>query len=569
MKQTTLLKTLFLSSLFSLGSLQLQASNLSDGYCAAIRGNGDAMPAHWGAMSRLVQEYGMPKAMSGGSSASITMFLLDSLDLNLNVESNEEKALMIKSFQGYLEAMTQTPEGQAITSMVGDFPALKKVYETVIKLQQTPTDPDSIELILKHLDNLQLLLDSPEFTGLINNQFTDYLTQAIREGIRLTRNYDEPTYLQFSYRKEQIIAAVLNFGEFNAQTDATLFFRPGLIDFTSLSGLIGHMADFYSGIELLNTEAQKLVSTDMHNFLDMCAKGTEELTWREITVERPFCQQLLTRAVLTYLNYKSDGIAKESRIFDMIGDNIASFPSTSILKGDAHKSYLDGLKKFQSATNSNFASEFTINQSDLAFGYWGTPEQLSKVKSQLQKLFPHDVKSQKFLALGQRPWIEALATSPAEPGLSSLIPLTDDMTSAGGWSDLHPTLILRAHGCDNVIYVTRKGGESFFAQGVISRLTQIDGLDLSIYDGLDFEERYALNAEGNPHDIGPKASTWSRLYNMANPKSSLRKSMDQATAILCTDWDRHSSRENMDKLIADSMRADLIFTSPDKENLCL
>ena len=81
------------------------------GYCLAIRGNGNAAPAHWGAISRLVSERGMPIAMAGGSSASINMFLLESLSLNPIPQSDEERALMIKSFQGYLEVLAQTKEG--------------------------------------------------------------------------------------------------------------------------------------------------------------------------------------------------------------------------------------------------------------------------------------------------------------------------------------------------------------------------------------------------------------------------------------------------------------------------
>lgn len=85
------------------------------------------MPAHWGALSQVVQKKGLPKAMAGGSSASISMFLLESLSLNPLLENNTQKSLMIKSFQGYFEALTQTAEGQALMAMVGDASALKEV----------------------------------------------------------------------------------------------------------------------------------------------------------------------------------------------------------------------------------------------------------------------------------------------------------------------------------------------------------------------------------------------------------------------------------------------------------
>ncbi|MBC7371421.1 MAG: hypothetical protein H7326_07650 [Bdellovibrionaceae bacterium] len=82
-----------------------------------------------------------------------------------------------------------------------------------------------------------------------------------------------------------------------------------------------------------------------------------------------------------------------------------------------------------------------------------------------------DAKSQKFLSLGESTWAKVLSLSPAEPGLSSSLAISRTMRSAGGWSDLHPTLVLKAAGCENIIYVARKGDESPFAQNVFRRLT--------------------------------------------------------------------------------------------------
>ena len=91
-----------------------------DRYCAAIRGNGELMPAHWGSFSKLVERYGLPSAMAGGSSASITMFLLESVSLNKLAKSKIEKALLIKSFEGYFETLSQTKEGKAMLSLMSE-----------------------------------------------------------------------------------------------------------------------------------------------------------------------------------------------------------------------------------------------------------------------------------------------------------------------------------------------------------------------------------------------------------------------------------------------------------------
>jgi hypothetical protein len=177
----------------------------------------------------------------------------------------------------------------------------------------------------------------------------------------------------------------------------------------------------------------------------------------------------------------------------------------------------------------------------------------------------NDEKSKKFMSLGEASWLSALSTSPAEPGLSNLVDINKDLISAGGWNDLHPTLVLKAYGCKDIVYVTRKGGESVFAQGVIKKLTDIDGFNWEEWAGLTADERREKNANGNDLDLGADASLWSKLYNMANPKSSIRNSMSAATTIVCTDWDRYDSRKDMNALIEDA------FTSPwltDSREIC-
>ncbi|MBC7372284.1 MAG: hypothetical protein H7326_12000 [Bdellovibrionaceae bacterium] len=92
------MKKAFLLPDFSLFLADVAPQAQAGNYCAAIHGNGELMPAHWGAMSSLVEENGMPEAMAGGSSVSITIFLLEGVSLNPLFKTESEKALMIKSF---------------------------------------------------------------------------------------------------------------------------------------------------------------------------------------------------------------------------------------------------------------------------------------------------------------------------------------------------------------------------------------------------------------------------------------------------------------------------------------
>jgi len=68
----------------SLSVLLATPSHASADYCLALRGNGEAQPAHWGALAQLVENMGLPKAQSGGSSAAVSSFLLENIAANLN-----------------------------------------------------------------------------------------------------------------------------------------------------------------------------------------------------------------------------------------------------------------------------------------------------------------------------------------------------------------------------------------------------------------------------------------------------------------------------------------------------
>ena len=102
---------IFLATIF-LPSAALAGS--CESYCVGVRGNGEAEPAHLGALSRMVEEYGMPKAMAGGSSATITMFFTESIRSNAKVEKEQDsekkrklQALMLKSMPEFMAAMTK------------------------------------------------------------------------------------------------------------------------------------------------------------------------------------------------------------------------------------------------------------------------------------------------------------------------------------------------------------------------------------------------------------------------------------------------------------------------------
>jgi len=86
-----------------------------------------------------------------------------------------------------------------------------------------------------------------------------------------------------------------------------------------------------------------------------------------------------------------------------------------------------------------------------------------------------------------------------------------------------------------VIYVTRRGGESPFAQGVAKRL-------------------FSTKENDTNADLLLR-----KLYDLGNPQSSMRQSLDQADAVLCTDWNRFDIKAGVKDMIRDSYRSSPYF----------
>lgn len=542
-------------------------------YCAAIRGNGELMPAHWGSMARLTERYGMPAGMAGGSSASITMFLMESISLNKIAQTDNEKALLIKSIEGYMETLSQTDDGKAIIGLLADKQKLTKIVQSLVATQGKPTGETAQEILMfkmKHMHEIQQLMTSLDLKEIINPEILQYIQVTIGMSKQLKDSPNETLQGQVDYRYSQIQQAIQNFGKFNTITDNTLFFRPGVISFEKVAMLFGRMANFYAGYELGDDNTVKSnVDSQMAVFLKACGTNSNGKSWQEIAVQKLTptseytCRQIFGKAVLDYRaefkNLQSQGIKFKLRVNDKIGDHLATFPTTSVIvknpknAKDAVTSYLKTHTEYLATTDKDFGKDYKVHPTQYQFGYWGNENGLNEIKNNLG----NDKKSKKFRSLGDASWLAALSTSPAEPGLARILPIMGktDVLSAGGWDDLHPTLVLKAVGCKNVIYVTRRGGDSMFGQGVIEKLTHIGGFDWKEWEGLTSDQKRLKNAMGNKNDIGINASSWSKIYNLSNPESSFSKSLKAADAVWCTNWDMMDVKNGMHTVVADGYNA--------------
>jgi hypothetical protein len=177
--------------------------------------------------------------------------------------------------------------------------------------------------------------------------------------------------------------------------------------------------------------------------------------------------------------------------------------TTAVLEGPAIAAWKKARAAYVSGDHKSGDIPFDIKFGDVKFGYWGSKEDLDKVASGTAR--GSDAKSKKMTSLGDATWKEALTASPAEPGLSRFVELEGGRISAGGWSDLAPTLVLDALGCERTIYVTREGDEAGFASKIAK-------------------------------ELGMAEADWKALYDLGSPKSAYNVSLERAAAVWCTNW---------------------------------
>lgn len=536
-------------------TLSLGSTAFGADYCLAIRGNGELEPAHWGGAARIIEALGLPKAQAGGSSATITMMLIDAIASNrliIQARGDQKKAdaaLLLKSLEGFLLQLTDTDQWRDFLKLYREIGQLKKAgWSTDLKqlLDNAATmKPDQARAFLQaNAELIERNYATGVRLGFISQTSYAPLFQALnrlRQGgmgdadlasdLRVARFYAHELY-----------TAISVFGNFDAQTDTNLFFRPGLVDFDKLADQFGRIAEFYSMASASPAE-QEVWS----KFLGDCADASKGTTWDKLVASRPQCSQELAQLMRMHFQGAPRSFASKP-----LGSMIPSFPSTAVLIGKAHADAEKAQAEYRTALDPNFGNSFKIQDSDeVRFGYWGRPNMLATAA---QHLDSSDEKSRRFLNLGDGTWKQVLGLSPAEPGLSpfkSFVSHGTPMTSAGGWADLHPVLILKAAGCENVVYLTRRGGESLFGQGVAKRLLGYSR-SWSLLNSSSDEAKLAnakINNNGDPNDM---TSLWSRLYNLANRNSSFKRALINADAVLCTDWDSHEITEGVRPMIEDA-----------------
>ncbi len=451
--------------------------------CVGVRGNGPKIFAHFAGMAMVHERYGQIVGVAGGSSGSITSFLTESMYANPALydcgdETCDSRmvglrvALMFKSLPAYVGFLSTTEEALAFQTVA---PILARAQEAGVGELIDNGDAEAA------LEALNTVLASEDLRDLVNPEVLELLDSS-------------PDTL---FHLEDLWAALQNFGAFAVDSDR-IFVRPGFVSFEALGEKFGRIGSFYAGYGVENSEQWKA-------WFDACAEPSLGKGWNEIaTLEGPGGATCGDAYFGMLTNWREDWIANEdtyqNRVDDRVGVHMTALVSTSVITGESVQTFADAREAYKLAQPYSF----DINFDDVKFGYWGQEGDLDTVAG--DPMGYGDEKTSRFVSLGQKTWREALAFSPAEPGLERALEIDAMTVSAGGWSDLAPTLVLKNVGCDKVVLITREGEvEGGFGPSVAELL-------------------------------GMSAETNTALYDL-DGDSSVRKSLEESDATLCTNWD--------------------------------
>ena len=480
--------------------------------CAAVRGNGESILTHFASLSRIVEHYGKVDGMAGGSSGSITTFTYESMHKNPAMHRcgtracspNAEAAriaLALKSVQGYANVVGDSEEAISIKGLAATAAKLQADYAARgIGALGTSETAEAAK-------RLREVLSVPEVRAIVNPEVFTMLADV--------------AHLEFNVN--EIKTSIAQLGAFSVD-DNRLFFRSGVLNWLALAQLFGRVGDFYAGYGPSD-------KAGMSAWLDACAEPARDKPWSE-TAAVPMASGETCGTAFGALvkDYRVKARAAEgtyaSRIDERVGDPkspLRKLVSTAVLEREAVSKYKAARARYVTGEFKSGSIPFEPAFADVNFGYWGSDADLERVKGNPERF--EDLKTKKFSSLGNAPWREILSASPAEPGLSRFVELSDGRFSAGGWSDLAPALVLKNLGCEQVVYVTREGDESGFATKI------------------------AKNA-------GMSESDWKNLYDLGSETSSYARSVAAADAVWCTNWNGFTDAQ-MSAEVLDAFNAPL------------
>ena len=488
------------------------------------------------ALARLLENYGPIDGIAGGSSASATSFLYESVYMNPAVwacgepaihcterETANRMAFLMKSMREFVQVLGDRADfalaATAIPKLVKEFQ--DKEYLTAMAAQDFFTAAKAVIRILS----------GPEFKGIVDFRTVSRLQSALYKPDVLKRELAE-------------INGSIKVLDWSIDGPG-IFLRRGFLNIEELAKRVGWAGDFYAGLD-------PAVLDDLKRLLDSCAEDGVGATWREtfshslsdrygrrspsIAKTYQTCGDFYRGILNGYLARTTNNKQTPKRMTQLVGRTVPTLVSTSIYDSVPADNYMRSEYLVYSNTG-NFSAQFEASW--LRFGYWGTAGDLARVEANHQGY--KDIKTVRFKNLGEAQWGEALRVSPQEPGLGSVLCNYQQGTptqqgkwesysylpegtkclkwSLGGWADLAPVQVLKNMGCEKVVYVTRQDDESLLIRKVSEMLDAVPGKGSSIQEQL-------LNLDG--------------MVTSADNQQVMSSAMQAITAqsaALCTDWD--------------------------------
>jgi len=512
--------------------------------CAALRGNGEKVAAHIASMAGIVERFGIIDGVAGSSSSAISLFLYESALMNPliwtcgNNRCDDQTVRARLSFQlkmgevvikGFLNSPlmkqaldTQSPANTAEAKQGEDFlkygfhPPTRGIFKRLKKR------------IIHRFAWRMMAQKFYEFTSMAGADFVN------RELVGEVEDY----LIDLPAQKRWEMMRAVNALDFN-NSDVSILFREGVIDFQRLFRKVGIVADFLAG------RGKAYPRTQMAQmFSSKCINEALGKSWSEFIVSAngKSCENTVGSLMRNYFSvYRNSGPISNTRLNDPIGGGLkAIVPVSVIVQGGVEKvqkayreykllyetnipdpapGHFDAA--FKAWTDRTARIKFDLDfDNEVLYGYWGRYSDLKKITD---SWVPTDeIKSQKFTPLGTMAWRDVLLASPVEPGLSKINPLKDTPDHraagisgymAGGWVDLHPTQVSKMMGCQKVIFVSREWPEdNEFAEGLVK------------FFKIPEERRKAI-------------------YDINDPNSSFNQSLREADAIWCTNWGKFKMLE--------------------------
>lgn len=449
-----------------------------DSTCAGVRGNGQNLFAHYGALARHAEEYDVITCIAGGSSGSITAFLVESMWANENLHlcgkrdrtcgkaaQRARQSLMLKSVIGLTDAGL-FQDAATINAIIAGVQA-----GDILELLEGDTPQEGVDAFTRLLRDLGPLINPELFELLATSPDPVFHITDIIDGLQKG--------LQFQV------------------DDPAVFLRTSVINTTELAELFGLYGSFYAGYGPAD-------SAGMEDWLKACAKPGVGLNWQQVSAlpgpDGMTCGDTFTALFNAYREAYADYDGR-TRTDDKVGRYLPSFGVTGVITGDSIATWEQARAAWVAAEPIGFEPDFD----DIGVGYWGRNSELRRMGRQLDRNY-NDLVAEQFVPLGRANWREVLGSSPAEPGFAPAIPLSSGVLSVGGWADPLRVIPLDALGAKRTISINRLGGVGGFTADVTRLLNATDA---------DLEA----------------------LYSTTDPSSSFYISLDIATGVWCTDWD--------------------------------